>query len=55
MKKIYSGRQTGKTTELIKIAAREHVPIVVISNGTKKFTTEMINKMYSMGVCHEGA
>lgn len=38
MKKIYSGRQTGKTTELIKIAAREHIPIVVITHMLKEFT-----------------
>ena len=48
MKKIYSGRQTGKTTELIKIAAREHVPIVVLSHTLKEFTIKRINEMYKM-------
>lgn len=49
MKKIYSGRQTGKTTELIKIAAREHIPIVVITHTLKEFTIKRINEMYKMG------
>ena len=48
MKKIYSGRQTGKTTELIKIAAREHIPIVVFSHILKEFTIKRINEMYKM-------
>lgn len=48
MKKIYSGRQTGKTNELIKIAAREHVPIVVLSHTLKEFTIKRINEMYKM-------
>ena len=49
MKKIYSGRQTGKTNELIKIAAREHIPIVVITHALKEFTIKRINEMYKMG------
>ena len=49
MKKIYSGRQTGKTTELIKIAAREHIPIVVITHTSKEFTIKRINEMYKRG------
>lgn len=48
MKKIYSGRATGKTTKLIKIAAREHIPVVVLSHTSKKFTIERINEMYKM-------
>lgn len=49
MKKIYLGRQTGKTTELIKIAAREHIPIVVITHASKEFTIKRINELYKMG------
>ena len=49
MEKIYSGRQTGKITELIKIAAREHIPIVVITHTLKEFTIKRINEMYKMG------
>lgn len=49
MKKIYSGRAMGKTTELIKIAAREHIPIVVLSHTLKEFTIKRINEMYKMG------
>ena len=49
MKKIYSERQTGKTTELIRIAAREHIPIVVITHTSKEFTIKRINEMYKMG------
>ena len=48
MKKIYSGRQTGKTTELIKIAAREHIPIVVLSHMLKEFTIKRIIVALSM-------
>ena len=49
MTKIYSGRRTGKTTELIKIAARGHIPIVVITHTLKEFTIKRINEMYKMG------
>ena len=49
MKKIYSGRATGKTTELIKIAAREHIPIVVFTHTSKGFTIKRINEMYKRG------
>lgn len=45
MKKIYSGRCTGKTTELIKIATREHVPIVVVSHSMKGFVIRRIDDM----------
>lgn len=48
MEKIYSGRQTGKTTKLIKIAAREHIPIVVLSHTSKELTIKRINEMYKM-------
>ena len=48
MKKIYSERQTGKTTELIKIAAREHIPIVVFTHKSKEFIIKRINEMYKM-------
>lgn len=48
MKKIYSGRCTGKTTELIKIAAREHIPIVVLTHTSKELTIKRINEMYKM-------
>ena len=48
MKKIYSGRATGKTTELIKIASREHIPIVVFTHTSKEFTIKRINEMYKM-------
>lgn len=49
MKKIYLGRCMGKTTELIKIAAREHIPIVVLTHTSKEFTIKRINEMYKMG------
>ena len=49
MRKVYSERQTGKTTELIKIAAREHIPIVVLTLTLKEFTIKRINEMYKMG------
>ena len=49
MRKVYSERQTGKTTELIKIAAREHIPIVVPTLTLKEFTIKRINEMYKMG------
>lgn len=48
MRKVYSKRQTGKTTELIRIAAREHIPIVVITHTMKEYVIKRINEMYKM-------
>ena len=48
MKKIYSERQTGKTTELIKIAAREHISIIVITHTMKEYVIKRVNEMYRM-------
>ena len=46
MKKIYSERQTGKTTELIKIAAREHAPIAIKAAGVSCVIAETFARIF---------